>query len=155
MKVTIVQDLVELSRIETRQDVPRVKDLPEGLRDKCLKLFSELSEENVRSIIVEDSLKEAILEIGDTNNSLAVLGGELREEFQETINLLKWFLGSHFFSHQDVIGAPTYCIECGVEQPPGAIRGNKCVNPKCPSHAKWKKVDPKYEAPKRDIRQWI
>jgi len=143
MQIIRVEDDVKKSQI----DGIEVARLPKGLRTKMLRLLKKLT--GVKIISLGRITTTTNFEFAERNVPLAFFDRKIRKEFQETINLLKWWLTPHWLSmsSSDAIGGEVYCMDCNHMMIAGS-GGEYCPNPSCPSHKKWRMViGPSYEPP--------
>ncbi|TFB07979.1 hypothetical protein E3V08_06070 [Candidatus Atribacteria bacterium MT.SAG.1] len=143
MQITRVEAKVRKSRI-TGGDVDR---LPKVLRWKTVKLLNQL--EGVKQISIKGKTQDAIFELSDQNVTLDFFDRKLRKEFVKTIDLLKWYQGSHWQSEPGLVGGPVYCTHCFHTRPPGSF-SKHCPNSRCPSHEKWYQINGPSYRPQED-----
>ncbi len=147
MQIIRVEDNVRESRV----DGDKVNDLPKGLRVKTVMLLNRLK--GVKRISIENKIQDALFELHDKNVTLKSFDSKTRKEFLETIELLIWYLGEHWYSMgpPGVIGGTVHCADCHYSEIAGSP--GDCPSPSCPSHKKWRMViGPSYVPPKEDPR---
>lgn len=146
MQIIRVEDNVRKSKV----DRVEVSELPKGLRIRMVRLLNKLKE--VKQINIKGKTQDALFEFMDRNVILKSFDKKIKKEFLNTIELLRWYLGKHWYSMSPpgAIGGDVCCADCNYSRIAGSPE-LYCPSLSCPSHQKWRMViGPLYKPPKKD-----
>jgi hypothetical protein len=146
MQIIRVEGDVKKSRVDKNE----VSGLPKGLRIKMLGLLNKLT--GVKRINDDEGVRNALFELSDRNVTIDFFGRDVKKEFLRTADLLRWYLGRHWYSMSPpgTIGGTIHCADCYYSTVAGAAH-TYCPIPSCPSHKKWREViGPSYKPQKED-----
>ncbi|MFA5997561.1 MAG: hypothetical protein WC791_03685 [Candidatus Paceibacterota bacterium] len=152
LKILIVANGVSSSHILMNGNIKcTINELPQKLWTRVLNEVAQLSDRGVSAVEFKEGGHFVLTR--NSQNYVVVpcpefLKGIPMKPIIETIQLLRWYLGTHLYACEPgCLGGRIGCNDCHRTQPGGVPFSDNCVYEHCSSHTKWAQIIEGYEPP--------